>query len=223
MRFGKRKIQLGSCEFTHAKLSTERAAARRMAETLLNGGKTEAYRWGQTLEEVTAHVTLESGLRGRDLSVVIRRKHLRVGFKASGREALIDGELAQPVRVDESTWSVEDGVLVIALVKDNQRAENTGPSSEWWFGLLAGENSLDSSKVSVEDYATMAQIPDEQRRQVEAERAEREAGEAQAAAERKAAAAAEAALPEGQRKALASLRESFPDIPIEYGDTSAGS
>lgn len=189
-------------------------------EVLHNGGGGAGYRWGQTIEEVVVHYAdLPDGVRARDLSVVISRRKLRVELK--GGALLLDGALAQPVLCDESTWMVEDGVLVLQLAKDNRRAENVGPISEWWHGLFEGEESLDKSAVSVEDYIRSDQLPPEQRVELSETRARREAAEAKLAAERRLTAESEAALPASQQNALASLRASFPDIPIEYGDSSS--
>ena len=186
-----------------------------MAETLLNGGRGDNYEWGQTLVEVTVHMPLH-GMRARDLSVELQRQRVRVAPKKGG-DTMLEGTLAQPVRCDESTWMVEDGVLVIQLAKDNMRAENTGPSKEWWFGLFAGEDTIDSAAVSVGDYAKSSHLRPEQRTELEemqSRRMEAEAGQDKAAA-------TEAALDPSRREALEKLRAQFPDIPIEWGDTQS--
>jgi hypothetical protein len=186
-------------------------------EVLRNGGQTATYRWGQTLEEVTVHLPLAAGVRARALSVDIRRAQLRVALKAGGTP-LLDGRLMQPVRCDECTWMVEDGTLVLQLAKDNKRAANTGPSTEWWLGLFEGEDTSDPRAVSVEDYASASQLPPEQLAQLSKERATQGAAEEHHVAERSRAARAEAALPADSsiRGTLESLRAKFPDIPVEY-------
>lgn len=187
-----------------------------MAETLLNGGKGSNYEWGQTLQEVTVHLPLD-GLRARDLSVDIQRQHLRIAPKSgSNNDCLLMGRLTQPVRCDESTWMVEDGILVIQLAKDNLRAENTGPSTEWWLGLFSGEDTIDSTAVSIGDYVTRNQLRPDQL--AELDEARSRSDDAEIARAR--AKAAEDALDDGRRDALEKLRASFPDIPIEWGDTS---
>ena len=119
------------------------------------------------------------------------------------------------MRVDESTWMIEDGALVLQLSKDNLRAENTGPSSEWWHGLFAGEDNLDAAAVSVGDYVSANQLSQEQRAELEETRARRD--EAEEAKQE--SVVAEAALEPGQREALEKLRASFPDIPIDWNNT----
>ena len=190
-----------------------------LMEDLLNGGETDGYRWGQTLEEVTVHIDVGPGVRAKELVVDIKRASVRVAKKAEPDAApLLHGDLQQPVLASESTWMLSDGVLQLTLAKDIRRAANVsgGPGSEWWHGLLEGEDTLDHSKVSVGDYVSIDQVPAEQREGVlQASRADHERQ-----VERAAAAAAEAALPASQREGLEKLRAQFPDIPIEYGDTS---
>ena len=183
-----------------------------MTETLLNGGSGSTYKWGQTLSDVTAHVPL-NGLRARDLIVDIQRQRIRVVPKRGGNP-LLEGALAKPVRCDESTWMIEDGVLVLQLAKDNLRAENTGPSTEWWHGLIAGEDTLDTASVSVSDYVSTAQLTSEQRAALNKTRARED--EVESAKQR-----AEAALDPRKRDALEKLRAQFPNIPIEWGNTDA--
>ena len=182
------------------------------------------------MDEVTARVPVGTNMRAKDLRVEFRRQALCVS-RRSGGEPLLDGTLWQPVLCDECSWTIADGVLEITLAKDTRRAENerVGPSSEWWGGLLDGTPALAAERVCVDDYVRMEQLPAEQRaalRQAHAEGRNDQSEEHSAAEiawrERQARAErAEAALPAGQRQALAAMRQKFPDIPIEVGDTSA--
>ena len=132
---------------------------------LKNGGETLLYAWGQTLEEVTVRLNVE-GLRAKELSVSFSRCRLTVTNKATGQK-LLAGELQQPIICEDSSWMMEDGEMLLQLAKDNKRAENErdGPSSEWWLGVLKGEDSIDSKDISVEDYVQPEQLPPEQREQ----------------------------------------------------------
>lgn len=54
--------------------------------------------------------------RPKDVEVSIGKKHLKCGVK--GQPPIIDGELPSEVKLEESTWVIEDGkVLLINLEK----------------------------------------------------------------------------------------------------------
>ena len=196
---------------------------------LKNGGETLLYAWGQTLEEVTVRLNVE-GLRAKELSVSFSRCRLTVTNKATGQK-LLAGELQQPIICEDSSWMMEDGEMLLQLAKDNKRAENErdGPSSEWWLGVLKGEDSIDSKDISVEDYVQPEQLPPEQREQAmrgppqppqppgSYKPAAQLAAEAEAEEDRRRAAATEAELPAEKKKMIEQLRQQFPDIPIEWG------
>ena len=134
------------------------------------------------------------------LEVDIQRNRLRIARK--GGDAILEGMLHQPIICDDSTWTLESGLLVLTLAKvsserlslsrlpsnyfarhvqrtcsspsmwcasqDNKRPENAaGPSSEWWLGIFAGEDTVDKELVSVQDYARPDQLPPEQLMQAE--------------------------------------------------------
>lgn len=50
---------------------------------------------------------LRQVLRPRDLAVIINKRHLKVGVK--GQPLIIDGELDADVKMEESTWVLQDG------------------------------------------------------------------------------------------------------------------
>ena len=62
------------------------------------------YKWRQELGELDVTVPVPKGTRGRDLNVVIAKKKLTVGLK--GKEPILDGELCQEIKVDDSTWNL---------------------------------------------------------------------------------------------------------------------
>eukprot|EP00271_Cylindrocystis_brebissonii_P023267 TRINITY_DN9567_c0_g3_i1.p1 TRINITY_DN9567_c0_g3~~TRINITY_DN9567_c0_g3_i1.p1 ORF type:complete len:158 (+),score=30.01 TRINITY_DN9567_c0_g3_i1:354-827(+) len=86
------------------------------------------YEWDQTIEEVNMFIPLPVGLPSRQLSVEIKRKHLRLGAK--GNQPYLDHDLGGGVKADASFWTVEDGVLHVTL----QKAERAIA----WKGALVG-------------------------------------------------------------------------------------
>lgn len=49
-------------------------------------------------------IPVPQGTRGRDLTVEIKKKKLKVGLK--GKEPILDGELCKEVKTDDSTWTL---------------------------------------------------------------------------------------------------------------------
>ncbi|XP_063532311.1 nuclear migration protein nudC isoform X2 [Cydia strobilella] len=106
-----------------------------------NGCDLEHYRWTQTLEEVELRVPLRQVLRPRDLTVVISKKHLKVGIK--GQPLIIDGELDAEVKIEESTWVLQDGRnLLVNLEKVNKM--------NWWSRLVTTDPEISTKKINPE-------------------------------------------------------------------------
>ncbi|PIN20507.1 Nuclear distribution protein NUDC [Handroanthus impetiginosus] len=107
-----------------------------------NGLDMDNYSWGQSLQEVNISVPVPPGTKSRFIVCDIKKNHLKVGLK--GQPPVIDGELFQPVKVDDCFWSLEDQKSVsILLTKQNQM--------EWWKYLVKGEPEIDTQKVEPEN------------------------------------------------------------------------
>ncbi|KAI3458014.1 hypothetical protein Pfo_014677 [Paulownia fortunei] len=107
-----------------------------------NGLDMDKYSWGQSLQEINISVPVPPGTKSRFIACEIKKKHLKVGLK--GQPPVVDGELFQPVKVDDCFWSLEDQKSIsILLTKQNQM--------EWWKYLVKGEPEIDTQKVEPEN------------------------------------------------------------------------
>lgn len=131
-----------------------------------NGGVTESYTWTQTLEECTVLVPIHQHsdrsnmiLRGKDLDVQIKPNSLLVQTKktttATTSTVILQGTLFHHIVPDESTWTLEDGIVQISLYKQQRT---------FWKSILQGDPEIDTSLVdnrrhiTTYDAATQAQI-----------------------------------------------------------------
>ncbi|KAG8919173.1 hypothetical protein FRC01_001440 [Tulasnella sp. 417] len=99
------------------------------------------YRWKQELGEVDVYVPVPKGTRGRDLVVNIQRNKLSVGLK--GKEPILSGELCKEIKVDESTWTIEDQSTVLVHMEKVSRME-------WWENVLKHHPKIDVRKINPE-------------------------------------------------------------------------
>mmetsp|Transcript_37221 Transcript_37221/g.83838 ORF Transcript_37221/g.83838 Transcript_37221/m.83838 type:complete len:365 (-) Transcript_37221:27-1121(-) len=119
-----------------------------------NGGSTNRYVWVQTLEEVTVHVPLPEGTRGKDLDVKISAGKLSVKSKEGTKISFepIEGTLYAKVRPSESTWTLEttthSSQQVTTLQLILEKVQKT-----WWSIILNGDTpQIDTSLVDSTRY-----------------------------------------------------------------------
>jgi len=90
------------------------------------------------LGEVDINVPVPKGTRARDLVVTLEKKKLSVGFK--GQDKILEGELCKEIKVEESTWTLEDNQSVlIHLEKLNKE--------RWWENVLTHHPTIDTRKI----------------------------------------------------------------------------
>jgi len=100
------------------------------------------YSWTQELGEVDITIPVPQGTRGKDLTVVIQKKKLSVGLK--GQEPIMAGNLCKEIKIEDSTWTVQDNKLVlIHLEKLNK--------SNWWENVLTHHPRIDTRKIEPEN------------------------------------------------------------------------
>ena len=104
-----------------------------------NGDDLEKYNWGQTLEEVELRVPLPFACKGRDLDVQIKKKALKVQIK--GQEAIIDGELCSEIKVEDSTWVLEDKRMLLVNMDKVDKMK-------WWDRLVTTDEQIKTADVS---------------------------------------------------------------------------
>ncbi|KAF6766172.1 nuclear movement protein nudC [Ephemerocybe angulata] len=94
------------------------------------------YRWSQELGDVDVTVPVPKGTRGKDLTVVLAKKKLSVGLK--GQEPIMSGELCKEIKVEDSTWTLED-----------QQAKLNAQT--WWENVLTHHPKIDTKKIEPEN------------------------------------------------------------------------
>lgn len=125
-----------------------------------NGGSTKRYKWTQTIDECSVLVGVPKELRGKDLAVTITPTSLSVKSKKAveGEDAprtFVEGKLVEKVRPDESTWTVEGGVVIVTLDKWIKT---------FWPTIIQGDETIDTElvdsrrRVGEYDDATQAYI-----------------------------------------------------------------
>ncbi|KAJ3758637.1 HSP20-like chaperone [Lentinula raphanica] len=100
------------------------------------------YKWTQLLGEVDVHVPVPKGTRGKNLIVDIKKKRLSVGLKGAA-DKILDGELCKEIKVEDSTWTLEDDVVLVHLEKLNKE--------QWWENVLTHHPKIDTRKIEPPD------------------------------------------------------------------------
>jgi len=91
----------------------EEADKGKQAPNAGNGGEAEWGSWVQTLTDCELRVSVPFGTAARDVEVVVKRQHIKVGLK--GQPPLLDGVLFGEVKSEDSLWTMEDKCKGAAL------------------------------------------------------------------------------------------------------------
>jgi len=122
------------------KLTKEEREARDKADKAREAEEqaTLPYTWTQELGEIDLIVLVPKGTRAKDLDVKIGKKSLSAGLK--GQEKILEGELCKEIKVEDSTWILQDAQTIhIHLEKLNKE--------EWWENVLTHHPKIDTRKI----------------------------------------------------------------------------
>lgn len=106
-----------------------------------NGCDLPTYKWTQTLSEIELKVPFGITVRARDVNVKITKKTLLVGLK--GQPPIIDGELCDEVKTEESMWVLQDGNSVVVNIEKLK-------GMNWWKHLVKTDPEISTRKINPE-------------------------------------------------------------------------
>ncbi|XP_050531305.1 nuclear migration protein nudC [Daktulosphaira vitifoliae] len=108
-----------------------------------NGCDLPNYKWTQTLSDIELRIPSKAAfkLRSRDVIVNLKKKHICVGIK--GQPPIVDDELQHEIKLEETTWLLEDGkTFLINIEKVNKM--------EWWSKLILSDPEISTKKINPE-------------------------------------------------------------------------
>ena len=103
-----------------------------------NGDSCEKYDWSQSINEVTLQIPIPEGTTSKQMEIVIKAKHLYVKIKGQD-QPLIDGELQEKVKIDDSFWTVEDKKYINITFEKAYEAI--------WKTIILGDKEIDPKTV----------------------------------------------------------------------------
>lgn len=103
-----------------------------------NGASLDKYDWSQNIKEVMLQIPVPEGTGAKQMEIKIQSKRLFVKIK--GQDVpIIDGELQEKVKVDDSYWSIEDKKFVNITFEKAYEAI--------WKGIILGDAEIDPKTV----------------------------------------------------------------------------
>jgi len=107
------------------------------------GSSTNKYTWTQTLQDLEVRVALPNGTNRKDLTCDLKKKSVKIAIKSKAL-TIIDEEFPKEIRVDDSTWLIEDNkTLILQLSKKNQM--------EWWSRVVMSEPEISTKHIQPEN------------------------------------------------------------------------
>ena len=127
-----------------------------------NGGETDRYSWGQTLEQLDVTVEIEKDIRAKQLDVQLKTTTVRIARK-DGSKVYLEGEWFEKIDAEESFWTLESGPNNKQLVMNITKIPN---QDKWWDTVIKGDKTIDTSKVNPEP-SKLSDLDGEMRGEVE--------------------------------------------------------
>ncbi|KAF3774580.1 NudC domain-containing protein 2 [Nymphaea thermarum] len=107
----------------------------------------KVFEWDQTLEEVNIYITLPENVPKKLFYCNVLPNHLEVGIK--GNPPYLNHDLAGPVKIDCSFWTLEDGIMHVTLQKREK--------GKTWPSPVLGQGQLDPYSADLEQKRLMLQ------------------------------------------------------------------
>ncbi|KAJ6095495.1 hypothetical protein N7486_006241 [Penicillium sp. IBT 16267x] len=120
------------------------------------------YKWTQTIRDLEVSAPIPSKIKGRDMEVTLTKSTISIAVK--GKEPILEGEFPHPIRVDESSWTLETTAMypgkevIVHLDKVNK--------VEWWPHVVKGAPKIDVTKITPEN-SSLSDLDGETRAMVE--------------------------------------------------------
>jgi HSP20 family molecular chaperone IbpA len=90
------------------------------------GGEGGNYRWSQTDDSIELIVDVPLGTRAKDVSVAFKPSSFSVSVRGADAAAIAVPKTYRATRPDESTWTMDDGKVVVTIAKMDEQV---------WYGL----------------------------------------------------------------------------------------
>lgn len=118
----------------------ERKTSSNLASDAYNGAQLENYTWSQTLTDVDIRILVDPSITAKDVKVDIKNDRLTVIVLKPERKVVVDGQLLNRIKVEDSLWNLDkgSGVLQINLEKTKEMM---------WKSVMVGDTEIDLSKV----------------------------------------------------------------------------
>jgi hypothetical protein len=133
----KEKMEVEEKKTNPVPVQAPQKAASTAPISTYNGASTSKYNWSQAISDVTLQVPIPQGTKGNQLDVKIQPKHIKIVHKPT-QQLILEGELYEKVKLDDSTWSIDGASIVVTLEKADEQI---------WKTVIKGDAEIDATKV----------------------------------------------------------------------------